>query len=285
MTGKNILLISVIALLTLAFAAPASDFIEPASSDKSSPRKDNFSQWPEFGEGHDWRNYIVNGNSGSISVNGTLPFDNSAAEITPGKELHFLQVYDVDFEAEYPAQYNNIFMIGFQGYTPTSARDIVWNFDMKVEPGTYGTTGFVVERKDTFAPDGTVALPFDFFGVTYAGEENYNAGLTCTNVVDFMAVSQDLIAGVDPFEWNAYEIRFHFVDSEAVLATISVNDTQVCQATRANYGETEIQIWLDNYKITLDPLNPFGYTLGYNNKETPQGVLYDNIEAKAKPVH
>lgn len=278
MVGKKALLISVIALFMLSFAAPASDSIKPASSGNPSPKKDNFSQWPNFGEGQDWRYHIVDGNSGSISVNGSLPFDNSTAEITSGKELHFLQVYDTDFDAEYPAQYNNIFMIGFQGYIPNTERDIIWNFDMKIEPGTYGTTGFVVQPKDTFAPDGTVALPFDFFGVTYAGEENYNAGLYCSNLDDFMTIWQYSIADVDPFEWNAYEIRFHFVDSASVLASISVNDTEVCQTTIENYGETEIQIWLDNYKITYNP-----FSLSYNNKETPQGVLFDDIEAKAKP--
>ncbi|RPJ27571.1 MAG: hypothetical protein EHM33_07525 [Chloroflexi bacterium] len=283
MVGKNILLISTVALFTLAFATPASDIIKPGSSGNPAPQKDNFSQWPDFGEGQDWRYYIVDGNSGSVSVNGILPFDNSTAEITSGNELRFLQDYDADFDEEYPAQYNNVAMIGFQGYIPNTQRDIVWKFDMKIEPGTYGTTGFVIERKDTFAPDGTVALPFDFFGVTYAGEENYNVGLRCSDVVDFLPVSQDLIAGVDPFVWNDYEIRFHLVDSETVLASISVNNTEVCQTTRANVGETEVQIWLDNYKVTFDPLNPLGYSLGYNNQETPQAVLFDNIQAKAKP--
>jgi hypothetical protein len=285
MVRKNFLLISAIALFTLAFAAPISDVAKPGSSDDPSPRKDNFSKWPDFGEGQNWLYYGVDGNSGSASMNGTLPFDNSTAEITSGKELHFLQVYDVDFDEEYPQQYNNIFMIGFQGYTPNTERDIIWNFDMKIEPGAYGTLGFVVERKDTFAPDGTIAQPFNFFGVTYAGEENYNAGLRCSSVVDFLPVLQDLLVGVDPFEWNAYEIRFHLIDSETVLASISANGTEVCQSTLANYGETEVQLWLDNYKVIYDPLDPLGYVLGYNNKETPQGVLYDNIQVKAKPVH
>jgi len=285
MAAKNILLISVVALFTLGFAAPASDAFNPGSNGNLSPRKDNFSEWPDFDEGNDWRYYIVDGNGGSISVNGTLPFDNSTAEITPGKELHFLQVYDADFDEEYPAQYNNIFMIGYQGYTPAAGRDVVWNFDMKIEPDTYGTTGFAVERKDTFAPDGTFAIPFDFFGVTYSGEDNYNPGLRCVNVAGFLPVSQDLIVGVDPFAWNAYEIRFHLLDSATVLASISVDDTEVCQATLANYGETEIQIWLDNYKIAFDPLAPLGYSIGFNNKEFPQGVYYDNIEAKVRPVH
>lgn len=284
MAGKTILLISVLALFTLAFSAPASDVMKPGSSGNPAPKKDNFSQWPDFGEGEEWRYYIVNGNSGSISVNGALPFDNSTAEITPGNELHFLQVYDVDFDEEYPAQYNNIFMIGFQGYSPNTERDIVWKFDMQIEPNTYGTAGFIIEPKDMFAPDGTFALPLYFFGVTYVGEENYNAGLQCSNVVEFMPVWQDPIVGIDPFEWNAYEIRFHLVDNETVQASISVNGTEVCQAAISNYGETEVQIWLDNNKVTFDPLDPLGYLLSYNNKETPQGVLYDNIQAKAKPV-
>lgn len=158
MLRKIILLISVFAFFTLAFTT--SDI----TKSKPSPQKDNFSKWPDFGEGQDWRYYIVDGNSGAISVNGALPFDNSTAEVTSGKELHLLQVYDADFEEEFPAQYNNIFMIGFQGYAPNTARDIIWNFDMRIEPGTYGSTGFVVQPKDTFAPDGTVALPLISLG-------------------------------------------------------------------------------------------------------------------------
>lgn len=285
MVGRIILLISALTLSTLSFTRLVPDEIDPESSGNPPPQKDNFSKWPDFGEGQAWRHYVVDGNSGSVSVNGALPFDNSEAEITSGKELRFVQVYDTDFDTEYPAQYNNIFMVGLQGYSPNTQRDIIWNFDMQIEPDTYGTAGFVVERKDTFAPDGTVAQPFDFFGVTYAGEENYNAGLRCSSVVDFMPVSQDLIVGVDPFAWNAYEIRFHFVDSTTVLASMSVNNTEVCQATLENYGETEIQIWLDNNKVVYDPLSPVGYTLSYNNQETPQAILYDNIQVKAKPVH
>jgi hypothetical protein len=285
MVAKNNLLVSIVVLFAFVFAVPVPELNNPVQKDNLAPRKDNFSKWPDFGEGYDWRYYVVNGNHGSISVNNTLPFDNSMAEVTAGKELRFFQVYDPDFDDEYPGQYNNIFMIGFQGYVPNTERDILWNFDMKIEPDTYGSTGFVIERKDTFAADGSVALPFDFFGVGYAGPESYHAGLRCMDMVDFTLISQDLIAGVDPFAWNAYEIRFHLLDSATIQASISVNGTEVCQASRANYGETEIQIWLDNYKLTYDPLNPQDYSLGYYNKETPQAVLFDDIEAKAKPVH
>jgi hypothetical protein len=285
MVRNTIVLISLITVLSLAFATSAPVAIEPDSGGNPNPSKDNFSKWPDFGEGEDWRYFIIDGNGGNISVNGPTTFDNSTAEINSDKNLRFFQVYDPDFELEYPGQYNNVFMIGFQGYIPNAQRDILWNFDMKIEPGLYGTTGLVIERKDTFAPDGNFALPFDFFGVTYAGEENYNSGLRCTNVASWIPLSGDPINAVDPFQWNAYEIRFHFVDSETVLASISVNATEVCQTTIANYGETEVQIWLDNYKVTLDPSAPQGYIIDYNNQETPQGVLFDNIAAKAKPIN
>jgi hypothetical protein len=284
MVRNTIFLISLLLVLTLAFAPYAPVASELESSGNPHPRKDNFSKWPDFGEGEDWRYFIIDGNGGNISVNGPTTFDNSAAEVTSNKELRFFQVYDPDFDAEYPGQYNNVFMIGFQGYIPNTQRDIIWNFDMKIESGLYGTTGMVIERKDTFAPDGNFALPFDFFGVIYAGEENFNSGLSCASVVNWTPISRDPINGVDPFQWNAYEIRFHLVDSETVLASIAVNDTQVCQTTIANYGETEIQIWLDNYKFTLDPSSPQGYTIGFNNEETPQGILFDNIAAKAMPA-
>ncbi len=280
MLAKTILSISTVALVMLVFAASVSEGItaRPKPDGNPPPQHDNFSHWPDFGEDQTWRYYIVDGNNGEVSVNGALPFDNSSAEITAGKELHFLQVDDIDFDEEFPAQYNNIFMIGFQGYIPNAARDILWSFAMKIEPDTYGTTGFVIERKDTFAADGTLAIPFDFFGVSYAGPENSNSGLYCSNLDDFATVWQAPIAAANPFEWNAYEIRFHYMDSESVLASITVNDTEVCQTTIENYGKTEVQIWLDNYKVTYDPFN-----LGYNNKETPQGVFYDDIEAKAAP--
>lgn len=281
MIGKKFVLISILAVLMLAFTAPAPALLEDEASGNPPPKKDNFANWPSFGEGEDWRYYIIDGNSGSISVNGPTTFDNSTAEITSGKELRFSQVYDTDFEAEYPYQYNNVFMIGFQGYVPNTSRDIIWNFDMQVEPGFYGTTGFVIERKDTFTANGTFTQPFDFFGITYAGPENYNAGLQCANVVNWTPTWQTPVSGVDPLEWNAYEIRFHYIDATNVLASISVNDTQVCQATIANFGETEIQIWLDNYKVTIDSQ---GVNIGFNNQTTTQGILYDNIAAKAKPA-
>lgn len=275
---KNILLMVVLTLFMLTAVLPAS--IAKAEGSNPPQQKENFSRWPTFGEGQTWR-YLIVDHNWSASVNGALPDGDSTAEITPEKALHLIQNYDPNFDA----YYNNIALIGFQGYSPDAQRDIIWNFDMKVDPNAYGTTGFFIEPKDTFASDGAVAKPFDFFGVSYSGQENINAGLNCSSVVNFALASQSQIAGVDPLVWNAYEIRFHFVDNQTVQANISINNTQICQTTIPNYGETELQIWVDNNQVTFDPQSPWGYTLGYGNKTTSQGALFDNIEVKAKPIH
>jgi hypothetical protein len=129
-----------------------------------------------------------------------------------------------------------------------------------------------------------VVKPFNFFGVSFSGGPNLNAGVNCSDVVDFELVSQTPIAGVDPFAWNTYEIRFHLVDSETVEATISMDGTQVCHSLRPNYGATEVQIWMDNNQVIFDPTSPPGYILTFGNEETPQSVLFDNIKVKAEPV-
>ncbi len=103
-------------------------------------------------------------------------------------------------------------------------------------------------------------------------------------MVNWVPVWQASVSGVDPFAWNSSEIRFHRIDSATVQATISVNDTQVCQTNIDNYGATEVQIWLDNYQVSLDSSSPLGYTIGFSNGADPQGVLFDNIAVKAKPA-
>lgn len=247
--------------------------------------RENFSHWPAFGLNETWRYFAINGNGQNISVNGPISFDNSTADLTQQKELQFTQVYDPDFDAEAPYQYNNIFMIGFQGHEPTVDDDVVWEFDFKTDPNTYGTTGFMLEPVNTFGPDGHFLLPFTLFGLSYSGPENYNAGLQCSSVIDWIPVSEILINDVDPFEWNHYEIRLHELNTGSVLASMTVNNITVCETTIGNWGPTEVQIWLDNYKITLDPNAPLGYVIGFNNKPTPQNSWFDNISVKTKPAN
>jgi hypothetical protein len=255
---------------------------QPENYSNPHPRHETFSNWPSF-DGADWTYLLINGNGGNISVNGPTTFDNSSAGLTTNEELIFGQVYDPDHDSEYPYQYNNVAMIGMQGYMPTASRDIIWTFDMKIEPGFYGTTGFVIEPQGTFASDGSFALPFDFAGISYAGPENVISGLRCTSVINWTQVDNIPIANVDPFAWNEYKIMFQRQGQHNVTASVFVNETQVCQMDIPNFSQTEVQIWSDNYLIMLDPSNPGNPVIGFNNKESPQSVLFDEIAVRAHP--
>jgi len=252
------------------------DYINPH------PRHEAFLAGPSF-NGENWTYLIINGNGGNKAVNGPTTFDNSSAGLTANEELIFSQVYDPDHDSEYPYQYNNVAMIGMQGYMPTILKEIVWTFEMKVEPGFYGTTGFVIEPQGTFASDGSFALPFDFAGVSYAGPENVISGLRCTSVINWTQIHSIPIANIDPFVWNEYKIIFDRQDQHNVTALVFVNETQVCQMDLPNFSQTEVQIWSDNYLVTLDPSDPQNVIIGFNNKESPQSVLFDDIAVWAHP--
>ncbi len=74
-----------------------------------------------------------------------------------GHELVLSVHHDPDFAKESPdpwkppvgEQYNNVALIGAQGFRPTPTDDIVAKFSMRVSPGYYGTAGLVFEPKGT----------------------------------------------------------------------------------------------------------------------------------------
>ena len=255
---------------------------QPENYSNPHPRHDVFLVWLTF-DGGDWTYLLINGNGGNVVVNGPTAFDNSSAGVTANNELIFSQVYDPDHDSEYPQQYNNVAMIGMPGYMPTAKKNIVWNFNMKIEPGFYGTTGFIIEPQGTFASNGRFALPFDFAGISYAGPENAISGLRCTSVIAWTLVENIPITNIDPFVWNEYEIVFERQGQHDVSASVFANDTQICQMNIPNFSQTEVQIWSDNYLIAPDPADPENMLVGFNNKENPQSVLFDNIAVKAHP--
>ena len=255
---------------------------QPENYSNPHPRHDAFSVWPTF-DSEDWTYLLINGNGGNVSVNGPTSFDNSSAGATANGKLTLGQVFDSDHASEYPYQYNNVAMIGMRGYIPTELKDIIWTFSMKVELGFYGTTGFVIEPQGTFGTDGRFALPFDFVGISYAGLENVISGLRCTSVINWTQVDNTLIENIDPFVWNEYKIIFERQDRHNVTASVFVNETQVCQMDLPNFSQTEVQIWSDNYLITPDPSDPENVVIGFNNKESPQSVLFDDVAVRAHP--
>ena len=131
---------------------------QPENYSNPHPRHETFSNWPSF-DGEDWTYLLINGNGGNVSVNGPTTFDNSSAGLAANKELIFSQVYDPDHDSEYPYQYNNVAMIGMQSYMPTAAKNIFWTFSMKIEPGFYGTTGFVIGSPSPLRRRGEQAEP------------------------------------------------------------------------------------------------------------------------------
>lgn len=282
--NKTFRFASLLLTFILAFvASQATVIVQAASAAHGYFRsEEDFSGWPTFGENELWRYIFIAGYDNHIEVNGQSSYGNSSAFITRRKELQVSQQYDPNFELSGP-YYNGLALTGFLGFKPEKNRDITWNFRLKIDPNTYGTAGFVVEPQDSFGPDGIYAMPYSIFGVLYSGKGNYNAGLRCYSVVEWFPVLQEPIRGVNPFRWNDYKIRFRYIDDATVQATMFVNDRRVCQQEIANWGETEIQLWLDNYKLTLpDPEDPYNIALDYYNEQTPQNIWVDDISVRTR---
>lgn len=230
-----------------------------------------------------WAFMAIDG--GGQVVTGQNTFHSTAIDITDGV-ITLTQTYDANFENEssqqtWPAteQYNNAFFIGYQGYQPTSTKDVVWTFNMKIDPGYYGSTGFNIERKGTFAADGTYQGPrFDLFGVSYMGEASFSPSLLCSETMDWNPVMMQPITSVNPFEWNQFQIRFHKLSDTDVQASIKANGVETCSVTIPNFNETEVQIWGDNYAATLD--ENWNIVIGYGNRLTPQSSHFRGIEVK-----
>ncbi len=218
-----------------------------------------------------WSMLAIDG-GGQVVVNQNA-YHNSTIQLKKDT-VTLSQAFDPTFENEssapaFPAaeRYNNAFLIGYRGYQPSSKKDVVWTFDFKINPNFYGPTGFVIERKDTFAATGEFQGPnFDFFGISYLGPENVGAGFTCLNVVNSQFANTQPLS-VDPFQWNAYEIRFHKVDATNTLATVRINGQPACEMTIAD------KLGMDaNWNVIRD----------FNNKPDPQSVTFRNVTVKMK---
>jgi len=260
-----------IARLEAAAANIPGNYVNPPDA------KETFSDLPTPPDAI-WQYLTING-AGQNVVNQGPAFHNSSAQVVQGdrKSLKFSQVFDVDFATEEPYQlYNNVYLVGFAGYLPTADK-VVIKFKMRVDPGYYGTTGVFLEPQDTFDNQGNFQIPADWFGVSYAGPENFNAGLNCSYVIAWTPLSMQPI-NADPFQWNNYKITLTKIDQAHMEATLKVNGEPVCSQVMPRFP-IELQIWSDNYKVTVDEN---GMNLGFNNKETPQASYFDNISVKTK---
>jgi hypothetical protein len=217
----------IIRLETAAANIPG-DYVNPPDA------KETFSHLPVPPD-EIWQSLTING-AGQNLVNQGSSFHNSSAQIVNGdrKGLELSQVFDVDFATEQPNQlYNNIYFVGFAGYVPTADKVVV-KFKMRVEPGFYGTTGVFLEPQGTFDSQGNFQIPADWFGLSYAGAENYNAGLMCNYIIAWTPQSMQPISA-DPFEWNDYKITLKMVDQTHMEAKMEVNGEVVCSQTMPRF--------------------------------------------------
>jgi hypothetical protein len=70
-----------------------------------------------------------------------------------------------------PSRYNNVFLVGFRGFSPTQTQDIVIEARMKLscDQGFWGSGGVWVEEENTFDQEGMGLKPFHAFGFSYLG--------------------------------------------------------------------------------------------------------------------
>lgn len=254
----------------------------PDNFKNPSPAQEKFNHDLRFGQNKNWQmSQIVGG--GEI-VTGETAFHNSSMDVVR-RSLRLSQSPDLLWESEDEAlRYNNAALIGFTGYMPTAKKDVSWKFRMKIGEDFYGTTGFYLQPEGTLAPDGNFQLPADWIGFSYAGPENiYSAGLQCNYFISWMPLSSVPVEGVDPFQWNDYEIRLSQISKTESQATLRVNGNTVCEFPVANFGPMEIQLWADNYLALPDPNDPYNVILTYNNKDYTQEVWFDDFTVKAVP--
>jgi hypothetical protein len=180
------------------------------------------------------------------------------------------------------AQYNNAFAIGMPDFAPTREQKVVAEFQMKIDAGYQGTSGFWIEARNTFNPQG-VMVPGGFpgaIGVSYTSAESTKliAGVRFEYAKGFLPLCLDTVRGVDPTVWNLYRIEWKKVWGFADQYDLFVNGLHKagCFVPLIGFKHSEIQVWSDNYKI--GDL----FQIGYLNPSKVQGTLYKEFRIWAE---
>jgi hypothetical protein len=220
-----------------------------------------------------WAFNIING-AGQI---GHAPvFHNTSLAFDQG--LTITQQLDPEFEHESatagePAsqRYNNATLIGFQGYQPTPAEDVVFQARMQVSPEFYGSAGFMLQPQGTILPDGTFNgrfnnQAFTLFGICFLGPESNvfgRSGATVEKVLNWWPVEVQELA-VDMHELHTYQLRLHWVDAQHWQGFTMVDERVVSTMMLPPLGPVEVHIWGDNYLMgtTLGAIPSVGFQNG-----------------------
>lgn len=235
--------------------------------------------------GPEWRFVNLNGR-GKV----TRPPDVHAANARIDNGALVLEVlHDPDFEQESDTwqagqaaaqRYNNAYTIGFQGYSPTRAQDVVIETRYAVSPGFHGSTGLWVEERDTFHGDsGVMVKPFRAFGVSYLGPDSKTIlnGAQLEAVMGFVPVcAKRMDREIDVTKDNVYRMVWSVVDEKRMRVALWVNGEPDQSCTFPSFRPGEVQLWADNYRVT-------GLDIGHLN--VPKGVVdqtrFDYVSVRA----
>ena len=201
---------------------------------------------------------------GLVSIIATFSYGDSLMEILYDQDgLNIHHIPDTEFMQESgdmthkPAaeQYNNLTLIGGQGFHPTPTSDVVLQFSSRASENFYGTAGVILQPLGTLSEDGVFAGPFDMFGFSIAGEESsiqgINGGL-CYLALNWMPVKVSPLP-VDVHSWQIYEIRLRWMSRTKWLGSMSVDGKPISEMSLPAFGPIEVHVWSDNSLVLHRP--------------------------------
>lgn len=199
---------------------------------------------------------------------------NGGGEVGNGPAFHaasyaatnMLAIYhypDAAFEAEsaqpftVPAagRYNNVTLIGGDGYQPTPTEDVILEFSMQADENFYGTAGVIFQPIGTLQKNGHFYSPLDMFGVSIIGNESSvmrQKGPICYLALAWSPVGV-MPLQIDSHTWHKYQVRMKWVNKTEWSGTISVDGAKLCTLPMPAFGPLEVQIWSDNFLVTDTP--------------------------------
>ncbi len=226
----------------------------PDEYSSPAPLEDNFQEGlsPDF-----WKFSIING-GGKVSHETSW----HAAAVTTENGLAINHFSDTDFESEssqahQPAaeRYNNVTLIGANGFRPTPSSDVILKFSAKTSENFYGTAGAIFQPVGTLQPDGLFAKPFDMFGFSIAGKESSIQGVNgalCYLALNWLPVKVNALS-VDTYSLHQYKIRLRWVSNTQWLGLVSVDGIAQCEIPMPAFGPVEVHVWSDNALVLSTP--------------------------------
>lgn len=174
--------------------------------------------------------------------------------------------------------YNNAFLIGFAGYSPTPEENIEIETKFQVSPGFHGSTGLWFQEEGTFDPvTGIMIKPFRSFGISFLGLENdtFLKDVQLEASVGFFPVCAHKVNKVDVTQENVYKMIWSVESKTTMKVDLYVNGEFSTSCSFPSFYKGELQPWADNYDVT-------GITLSRQN--IPEGTIdqnsYDYISVK-----